>query len=223
MTQSNHLLDILHDILLTVNLDNRERLRQMVLEEKAGKEAMLVPAGHRIVNSRLRAHFNEADWVEEQMYGVESLFFTRRLSQAIEDDWPSVLEKLEALRQVMFDRSRMLCNVTLDAANWRAFQPRLAAFLSTLPAHQSPGLDWMPSPTTPYEALTIPAQVNYVAKGADLYRLGYQAHGSISVIAKHLNNAWLWDKVRVAGWRIWWLLYLQQPVRRFDFSILPRS
>ncbi len=199
MAQSDYLLDILRDILLTVQLDNRERFRQMVLEEKAGKEAMLVPAGHRIVNSRLRAHFNEADWLEEQMHGVESLFFTRSLAQAIEEDWPSVLEKLEALRQVLFDRSRMMCNVTLDATNWLAFQPRLAAFLSALPAYQSPRLQWTPSPVVPYEALTIPAQVNYVAKGADLYRLGYQAHGSISVIANYLNNAWLWEKVRVQG------------------------
>jgi len=51
----------------------------------------------------------------------------------------------------------------------------------------------------PNEGLTIPAQVNYVTKGANLYEAGYQAHGSISVITNYLRTTWLWEKVRVQG------------------------
>ncbi len=49
------------------------------------------------------------------------------------------------------------------------------------------------------EGLTIPAQVNYVAKGADLFQLGYTWHGSAAVIAKSLRTGWLWEQVRVQG------------------------
>ena len=47
--------------------------------------------------------------------------------------------------------------------------------------------------------MTIPSQVNYVGKGADLYHLGYRFHGSGLVITRYLRNAWLWDQVRVQG------------------------
>lgn len=43
------------------------------------------------------------------------------------------------------------------------------------------------------------AQVNYVGKGANLYRAGYQLSGSAYVISKHIGNTWLWDRVRVSG------------------------
>jgi Zn-dependent M16 (insulinase) family peptidase len=52
---------------------------------------------------------------------------------------------------------------------------------------------------THHEGLTIPAQVNYVGKGANLYELGYQSHGSVAVINNYLRTTWLWERVRVQG------------------------
>jgi Zn-dependent M16 (insulinase) family peptidase len=60
----------LRDVLLHARLDNQERFRQMMLEEKAAQEARLAPGGHGVVNTRLRANFNEADWAAEQIGGV---------------------------------------------------------------------------------------------------------------------------------------------------------
>jgi len=49
------------------------------------------------------------------------------------------------------------------------------------------------------EGLTIPAAVNYVAKGADLYDLGYVSSGATSVVGRYVSASYLWDKVRVQG------------------------
>jgi Zn-dependent M16 (insulinase) family peptidase len=47
--------------------------------------------------------------------------------------------------------------------------------------------------------MIIPAQVNYVGKGANLYELGYRLHGSVYVISRYIRTGWLWDQVRVQG------------------------
>jgi len=70
MAHASDLLDILRDVLLTVNLDNRERFKQIVLQDKARNEAGLIPAGHVVAVERLKSHFNLADWAAEQMGGV---------------------------------------------------------------------------------------------------------------------------------------------------------
>jgi Zn-dependent M16 (insulinase) family peptidase len=199
LPQAAALLDILRDVLLTVRLDNRERLRQIVLETKAGLEAGLVPGGNGVVNRRLRARFTTDAWAAEQMSGLSHLFFLRSLVEAIEHEWPTVLSKLEAVRQHLINRSIALANVTLDAANWATFQPQLQAFLSTLPAASIATATWQPQFASRFEGFTIPAQVNYVGKGAPLYRLGYQLHGSAQVINNYLNTTWLWEKVRMQG------------------------
>lgn len=199
MSQVDDLLAILHDVLLTVKLDNRERFRQMVLEDKAQSESGIVPSGHIVALTRLKAGFNEADWAQEQMGGVSNLFFTRELAEKVEKDWPSVLQALETIRRTLLNRNAMIANVTLDAANWSSFEPKLAGFLSSLPAGASEAATWTMSPALAAEGLTIPAQVNYVAKGADLYKLGYQLHGSHSVITNFLRTTYLWERVRVQG------------------------
>jgi presequence protease len=58
---------------------------------------------------------------------------------------------------------------------------------------------WLPGLQCPPKGLTIPAQVNFVGKGANLFQLGYQLHGSAYVINNHLNGTWLWEKIRVQG------------------------
>jgi len=50
-----------------------------------------------------------------------------------------------------------------------------------------------------HEALIIPAQVNYVAKGASLYDVGYELDGSIFAINSFLRTSWLWEQVRMKG------------------------
>lgn len=199
MEQTADLLAILRDVLLTVNLDNQERFRQMVLAAKANKEAGIVPGGHVVVNTRLRAHFNRSEWVAEQMGGVDYLFFLRRLAQDVEQDWPGVLEKLEQVRQQLLNRRALVCNVTLDGENWQQFEPQLANFVADLPAAPVTVHPWRPNALPANEGLTIPAQVNYVGKGANLYALGYDLHGSISVIGNYLRTTWLWEKIRVQG------------------------
>ncbi len=197
--KTEHLLAILRDVLLTTRFDNQERFRQLALEEKATREAMLVPQGHVVVRNRLQARFNEADWLNEQMSGVSYLFFLRDLVQAIENDWPAVVEKLETIRRLLVNRNTMICNVTLDAENWAAFKPQLNGFLAGLPATEPDLKQWTPSYPARDEGLIIPAQVNYVGKGADLYKLGYQSHGSIVGITNYLRTTWLWERVRVHG------------------------
>ena len=197
--QADELLNILKDALLTARFDDRERLRQMVLEEKAGLESALVPAGHSFVSTRLRAQFDESGWATDEMKGIGYLFTLRELAGAIDKRWKSVLKKLETMRELLINRRALICNVTLDDENWNTFRPQLEAFLTALPANEvTPHrLHIQPSPRR--EGLAIPAQVNYVAKGANLYDLGYQYDGSAEVITGYLRMAYLWEKIRVQG------------------------
>ncbi|MEM7114776.1 MAG: peptidase M16, partial [Chloroflexota bacterium] len=199
MSQTTDILAIMHDILLTTNFDNKERFRQMVLRAKAGRESGLIPGGHGVVNGRLRAKFSTTSWISEQSGGIDGLFFLRGLLQEIEQDWGGVVAKLERIRAILLNRNSMICNITLDPENWAAFEPQLLSFLNTFPAGEVVLPDWSPTLTRNNEGLTMPSQVNYVAKGTNLYELGYKLDGSISVITGYLRATWLWEKIRVQG------------------------
>jgi len=197
--QTGDMLDIFRDVLLTAKLDDRERFRQLTLEAKAGMEAGLARMGHLVVRNRLSSQFNEADWASEQMNGISYLFFLTQLLEEIENDWSSVHQKLETVRQSLINRNAMVLNVTLDADNYDLSKPQLLEFVSALPAASTTLSPWSPALRLRDEGLTIPARVNYVGKGANIYNLGYQFDGSSAVISKYLRTTWLWEKVRVQG------------------------
>ena len=199
VSQTGPLMDILRDVLLTVRLDNKERFKQMILEEKARTEQKLVPAGHQVVNLRLRAHFGESNWAAEQIGGISHLFFLRELIGMIEKSWPDVLAVLEEIRRLLVNRRAMILNVTLDKKSWPGFERQIHQTLEAMPDAPVAVADWAIKETSLFEGMTIPSQVNYVGKGANLYELGYRFHGSALVITRYLRNSYLWDRVRVQG------------------------
>jgi len=132
------LVDILGDVLARARFDDRERIRQIVLEEKAQAEAMLVPASARIVGLRLRSRFNVADWASERLYGIEHLFFLRDLARRVEEDWPSVLADMERLRIALINRDNLIVNVTADRATLAASADAIGRLVDSLPARAPP-------------------------------------------------------------------------------------
>lgn len=198
--KAGELADILRDVLLEAHLDDRERILQLALELKASAESSLAPAGSMMTGRRLRAQFSEDAWVSEQISGFTRLFALRELVQRIEKDWPSVAADLLDMRARLLTRAGVVANVTADAATLGAFMPRLDGLLAALPERSSmpvPGWSWRGNARD--EGFTMPAKVNYVAKGANLHTLGFRPGGAALVVQNFLATTWLWDKVRLQG------------------------
>ncbi len=199
VSQTSDLLGILQDVLNNAQLHDRDRIRQIVLEEKAGMEAGLTNAGHRIVSARLKARYSQADWAAEVMGGIDQLFFLRKLLQQIDQNWAGVQIIFEEMRTLLLRQPYALCNATVDGSSWNVVRGQVTDFLSALPAERLKVETWNPEAMPPAEGLTIPAQVNFVGKGANLYRNGYKLHGSSFVITPYLRGTYMWDKIRVQG------------------------
>jgi hypothetical protein len=134
------------------------------------------------------------------MDGISALRVVRRLAERFDSDWDALRADLERMRTILIDRAATVVNVTTDGANWRRFEPALAAFLNALPrssAAKPPA--WTMDQGARFEALTIPTKVNSVGKGANLHELGYRPTGAALVISNNVSATWIWEKVRVQG------------------------
>ena len=199
VAHAQDMIDILKDMLSKVLFDNKERFLQMLLEEKASVESSLVPYGHRFVNGRLRSKFNLSDQAAERMSGIEYIYFLRRLVEMVKDDWKSVHAVLEEIRSLLMNREAILFNVTLDEKSFTLLEPKLQSLVEVIPTNDLRIVDWPYEGNRLDEGFIIPAKVNYVGKGANLYELGFKPSGSIDVIANYLRTTYLWEQVRVKG------------------------
>jgi Zn-dependent M16 (insulinase) family peptidase len=152
-----------------------------------------------VVAARLRAALSSSACLEEQTGGLAYLEALRALISRIKDDWPAVHDRLRAIRSRILTRERLELNITArpeDRSPLLLLARSLAGALPSGPA--GPAL-WTRLDLPQAEALILPAQVNYVGKGINLFESGYVWHGSALVILKFLRTGYLWEKIRVQG------------------------
>ncbi|CAD7700528.1 unnamed protein product [Ostreobium quekettii] len=194
------LMDLLQNVLLKGKLDNQQRFKQMVLENKAALESGLVDSGHRFASQRLAAQRSIAGWVSEVTGGLSYLEYVRSLVDRVDSDWPGVQADLEAIRSALLTRNGAIINMTADEDTLGITRPYMSEFLDALPSDAKDKADWSVMLPRVNEAIVVPTQVNYVAKSINLYKdAGYQLEGSSFVIEKSLSRSYLWDRVRVVG------------------------
>ncbi|SBW11028.1 Presequence protease 1, chloroplastic/mitochondrial [uncultured delta proteobacterium] len=195
------LFSLMEEIILSPDFDRQERFLRMVLEEKARLEHALVPAGHTFVSQRLRSALSATGMMEEATGGVSYLFFLRELADRVAKNWESVRADLTALHGAVFTRQGLDWNITGEEEHKQTLFDGAAKLADALPRPAGPsGSHGITGRTAPArEALLLPAQVNYVGSGGNLYDAGYAYHGSVHVILKQLRTGWLWEKVRVQG------------------------
>jgi len=197
--RADGLFELLEEMLLRPDFSDKERFRQMALEEKAGEESSLIPGGHSVVRTRLMARCNASNWFDEQIDGVTYLFWLRELIERIDRDWDEIEHILRSMHELVYQRNGCTVSTVVDAKTEAKLRPRLDAFLDKLPKHDAPIQTWSTGEYPANEALLLPAQVNYVGQLLDLNSVGYEHHGSIHVISRYLRTGYLWDQVRVMG------------------------
>ncbi|KAI0566170.1 presequence protease [Gracilaria domingensis] len=203
VSQVSHLMDIIGDILVDANVSNKDRFRQLLIEERAGIESSLSSSGHTVAAGRLGAMFRPALWVDEQLGGIDFLKAIRKLIARVDEDWDSVSAELRQLQKVMMTRENMVLNVTTSASDFSGVRSLLPSFFDRL--SEKPidmGTSWLSSYVLlprENEGLIVPSSVNYVGKAANLYDLGFKPSGGHSVASRHLGTSYLWDTVRVQG------------------------
>jgi len=191
--------EIIREILTSAKLDNKERLSQIVSEARARAEQRLVPSGHQVVATRLRARTHVGHAMEEAMSGLSNLDFLRRLETRIEQDFRGVAKDLEAMRTLLLSRNGVICNVTADNDLLPIVEPEIIALVEGLPNAEAAPVTRALLDLPKAEGLAIPAQVNYVGKGVSLADHGFIPKGSALVVNKIIRTGYLWEKVRVQG------------------------
>ncbi|MBG0791801.1 MAG: insulinase family protein [Desulfovibrionaceae bacterium] len=192
-------LEILAEILTSATLDNKERLSRIVSEARARAEQRLVPSGHMVVATRLRARSHAALAMDEAMSGLTNLLFLRDLEKRIQDDFPSVAADMERIRSLLLAQSNLILNATMDAAMFKFMEDAIAGLAATLPESGGTPVERTVPAFPAREGLAIPAQVNYVGKGCDVTAHGFEFTGAAQAVNKLIRTGYLWEKVRVQG------------------------
>ena len=177
-------------------------------------------SGHAMANVRMKARYRVGGFIDETLGGISQLETIRALLKQAEEDWPSLLDRLENIRSKLLDknvcRDGMFLDITGDAAVLGKIQPDVDKLLETLPGESNAGKlpnfykqehPWVApakermAELVPLkdEGFVVPTQVSYVGKAGLVYGDDETVDGSAQVVSNFLRNGYMWDRVRVMG------------------------
>lgn len=218
--KTDELFSLMKTILTEARFDSKNRVIEILKEDKARMEARISGSGHQAINMRMKARYRVGGYVDEMMGGITQLETIRELLKQAEAEWPSLLSRLEKMRSIILEsdscRDGILLDITGDNAVLEKIQPSVDAFLKDLPGDNvgkklpdfySEVHPWVApiqklmSEMAPVqdEGFVVPTQVSYVGKGGILFKEGETATGASQVVSKFLRTGYLWDYVRVMG------------------------
>lgn len=193
------LLELMGEVLLEADFSDAERLGKIIMESKARREQRLIPAGHVLASTRLKARTGVAQAMSEAMNGLSGLTSIRELAGRMETAPDSVTRDLHQLLSLLLSRRGLLVNLTCDGKTIATALPRIGALAASLPDQElSPAPRAIPA-LPEREGLCLPAQVNYVTAGGNARTLGFEPGAAAAVAAKFLRAGYLWERVRVQG------------------------
>jgi len=193
------LLDLMAEVLNDADFSDSARLGKIILESKARREQRLIPSGHALAATRLKARTGVAQAMNEAMGGLSALNRIRELAARMETAPDEAGRELTRLLSLLLSRRGLYVSLTTDGKTIDAALPRIAEMVGSLP-DVAPAPATRAIPSLPLrEGLCLPAQVNYVAAGGNARVLGQEPGAAASVVAKFLRAGYLWERVRVQG------------------------
>ena len=106
------LFDLVTDMITNTKFDNQKRAVEMLKETKARKEGAVLSSGHTFGATRLGAKYSFLGYLGELTGGLTSVRLAGPLLEQAEKDWPSVLKRLQRIRDVIVRKGAMIVNLT---------------------------------------------------------------------------------------------------------------
>ena len=177
---------------------DHKRIKEIINQSKANWDTSLFRRGQQIVASRVLAYFSPAAQFNET--GVLSYYqFLGNLEKKLSQSLDGVAEKLAEVARLVFNREHLLISLTCEEDDYKQFERHVSTFTDALGTADLPIRDYSFSARQRNEGLMTSGKVQYVAKGANFRKLGYDYHGSMKVLETILRYDYLWNRVRVQG------------------------
>ncbi len=192
------LFALLGDVTGSSLFEDATRLKEIIRENKAAWDTALFRRGQQVVASRLLSYISPVAKFNE--IGQLTYYkFIAALEQDLDNKIGEIGQKLKNVAQIIFNRHNLLIGITCEDDEYKAFRQHLPVLMDKLGTGKYPPVTYGFEAKPHNEGLLTSGKVQYVAKGANFRRLGYNYHGSMKVLETILRYDYLWNKIRVQG------------------------
>ena len=172
----------------------KNEIAKFIPQIKNDLQTSIIWSGDSYAFLRVASYCSVEGAYQERMEGISYYFFIKELCDRFDKDFDEVKTALEAVaEQLTFDN--LTIGITGEQSALDKFEKAAPLFRQGVSGeHYTIAPEYHGN-----EAFIIPSAVNFVAKGFNLIKDGFEYDESLNVLRNILSLDWLWNEVRVRG------------------------
>ncbi|MGC9375671.1 MAG: hypothetical protein ACP5DQ_11600, partial [Bacteroidales bacterium] len=197
--KTDKLFELTDEILNHTKLDDIDRLKEVITRHQSQIEARVKNNGVGIATTRLSSYYTNQGMYNELTNGLSYYDFITELTQNFDAKQEEVVSKLQETAKLLFNKKNVIAGITCSEDNYTTYKTALEKFASTLPTEDLQMNEWAFDLNIKNEGLMSASMVQYVVKGYDYKKLGYEWDGKMRVLNQVMSRDYLQNKIRVIG------------------------
>lgn len=197
------MMDIIQELLYEFDVFDISRIKNLILEYKAGIESAIVHNGHRLAMSLASRHFSVTHALNEMWNGVHQLKTIKKITDNLTDETiSSVCDKLNFIGKTIFSKNNIKIALTGEEAPINDAINFAYNLQNGLPAHPThgfipPSIEMINK--VPKEGWSTSTSVSFVASAFETVRLSHEDSPILSVIGKLVKSLFIHREIREKG------------------------
>lgn len=131
---SKDVLNLIDQILFHSHLDDRKRVKEILMQEKSGMEVMFQTSGHVVSATRCESYFSDAACIYDQMNGVGYYDYLKHFEENFDSEYNDFERKALELIILVFRPENLLLDIAGRGDVYREAESFIPVFEATLSA-----------------------------------------------------------------------------------------
>ncbi|WP_291569971.1 insulinase family protein [Clostridium sp. UBA4548] len=192
-------LELVGEIIKSTVFEDKKRIKEIVQMLKSRIEGRLIERGHIVASLRLASYFSPASLYLEHTVGYDYYKFLEDIEENYDDRIDGVISKLYEVMKTVFNKDNLIVTVTGEEEEYNVLKDNVDIILYSVNNNKISKEEYTFTEIPKNEGLLTPSNVQYVAKGYNFRRLGYEYSGKLLVLKTIMSLDYLWNRVRVQG------------------------
>lgn len=197
--KADKLFELTGEVINRSDFTDIKRLKTVLVRHQARVDANIKQNGIRYAMTRLSSYYSNDGMFNELTGGMEYYHFITDLVNRFDELSEEIVKNLTQTASLLFTRKNLISSVTCSNEDMEAFSVGFEKLAGTLPEGQDQIAEWKFDFANKNEGLLTTSKVQYVIKGYNFKKLGYEWDGKMRVLNQILSTDWLQNQIRVIG------------------------
>ncbi|WMM25491.1 insulinase family protein [Tissierella sp. MB52-C2] len=193
------LIELMSELIKDTKLEDEKRIKELLQQIKSRMEMDIFNRGNAVAARRVSSYFSAPWKYIEKLKGLDFYWFISDAIKSFDDNKEEIISNLNEVYNTIFNKNNLIISFTGDEEDLSIVRDNLQIVTERLNKEEFIPQEYSFTEERLNEGILSSANVQYVSKGCNFNKLGYDYNGSMRVLATILNGDYLHNRVRAQG------------------------